>query len=77
MPSLGGTKTEQNLKDAFAGESQAWDSPAKASLRFCSVLVPPSDGISLSLIVFVVHSCRSSETRDSFVLGLPEYVLDV
>ena len=23
MPSLGGTKTEQNLKDAFAGESQA------------------------------------------------------
>ena len=23
MPSLAGTKTEQNLKDAFAGESQA------------------------------------------------------
>ena len=23
MPALGGTKTEQNLKDAFAGESQA------------------------------------------------------
>ena len=23
MPSLGGTKTETNLKDAFAGESQA------------------------------------------------------
>ena len=23
MPALGGSKTEQNLKDAFAGESQA------------------------------------------------------
>ena len=50
MPSLGGTKTEQNLKDAFAGRSRLTDvisishrkrtSKATTMWRLCSGLRP-------------------------------------
>ena len=55
--SLKGTKTEQNLKDAFAGESQA-----KASFKFCSVFVPLRD--IFFLLLYLYRYLKSNRRRN-------------
>jgi rubrerythrin len=67
MPSLKGTKTEQNLKDAFAGESQA-------NRRYLCV-ARKADGEGLKELAAVFRS--TAEGRTGHARGHLEYLEEV